>query len=114
LLGITIGSGAGADWISWKFGKWRSPGAFGSPVQQQETEMSANAVATNAVRIRIIMMELDVTNGLRGFLVEKTGASYFEGLTYEGLLGAGAGLGQQEAAMTAAMPAMKASFMSSR
>ncbi len=37
--------------------------------------------------------------------------SYFEGVTYDGLLGVGAGLGQQEAAMTAAMPAMKASFM---
>lgn len=39
--------------------------------------------------------------------------NYLEGATYAGLLGAGAELGQQEAATNAAAAAIKASFMNS-
>jgi hypothetical protein len=47
--------GAGAVSICLNFGSLLSFGAFGSPLQQQETVTSAKAVMANAVRIRIML-----------------------------------------------------------
>ena len=53
-VGSTSGTGAGAGWISWKWGSGRRRGGLASPVQQQDAAKSAKTEAVSAERMRIM------------------------------------------------------------
>jgi hypothetical protein len=63
--------------ISWKAGKRRRPGAFGSLVQQQETVVKATAAAARERKIRVMECGGRFFSGKLG----KLRRTYFDGAT---------------------------------